>query len=1242
MMKAFLYLSLLGLLCTPTFAAPLRTDDGLGCNVLGSALQSVSLDGKSLPGVTVETALLDPRDGKPLGSGFTVTGAWSAAPGRLVLQGEVRASGAEDTIADLVIRVHGVKIPVSTMADDPLLLPGKLLSKLPVVSLRVGGRDAGPTREGTGPAGDDCLALAVPPDKLAIFDFREAGDAVELRYRFGFTQAARPELQMRAPFTCVLYRTDPQWHFRSALQRYYALFPEQFRPFEKRQGGWFFAAETPDLPNPQHFFYHEGGPGGWEQDHDRGMGAFPYRESSSYTISLPGNKNPKTYAEAMARFEELEKQVTPKGWLPQQAFTLDTEVKHSGARSLLPDPGGTKARVGGSQTVALNPPFGKPISVSAFSRAEGVDGAPGADYSVYVDVVYADGTYLFGQTATFATGTHDWEEGKCAIEPTKPVAELRVYCLLRNHTGKAWFDDLRIGPAGQPGVNWVKNPGFEEDEKRRDLQYIRDNAAMNGRGEYVFFITDNLSADVGPDVPMNLLRFTLNPDPDIPSTQDKPSVAAGEFAYYDGVFRDMPKVDGAYIDSVSAWIYGVLNCRRDQWPANSQPFTYEPGSFKVAAAGRFAMYKYLQALQKRYHSLGKSIFTNIHVNLEAFPLYLVSDVPGIESSEFQSEDSLFFYRACSYHKPLVLLNFMNLNGLDQRSIAEKYHLNAAQWGEFPSTGRFVQEAYKEYGDVTHAYVRAINELSEAGWQPVPLASGARVERFGGKGAVYFTVRAPQAAVEQTLTIQPEALIGLGRDLAAFDAVNLTPMPMQWKGAAWTIPFTHSNGELHIVRICAREAVIPWLIERARTHAVDAGRVRGKDSQTPEIAALIQSLASPADAKAALAKLPDWRQKLEAALASVKGADDDLFALSSRREIVQARQALGAVAELVAGAKLGIDGPRSGYAGEKLTLVAESTPQGGAQVRPLSVSRTDGVQMLPPLRETETTNGATDRLTLEGLAPQTVPVRATFELTPAGQPPWIVERTASVTIKPAATMKTEEGASDAEARRYIVTIDRKAGDKPLTLQASAAPEAEVTPASQPVPAEASRLTVRVRRALDGLLRTLTFRACADDTEMARSEITYYDEPPLPADDAALAKLGAKATCDSSFDGYNPGTTINGQIDASGHWTEQAWASADNGSPHWLQIDLPGPRTVREVSIYWSLDGGRMYASRRYSIIGITNAGRKELACVDDGAPRSFLRHTFAPTEVRAIRIEQPANGGAQIRPGILWIREVAAA
>ena len=66
------------------------------------------------------------------------------------------------------------------------------------------------------------------------------------------------------------------------------------------------------------------------------------------------------------------------------------------------------------------------------------------DYSLYVDLEYADGTPLWGQTAPFAVGTHGWQRRQVLIVPAKPVRSASIHALFRNHTGTAWFDDFRI------------------------------------------------------------------------------------------------------------------------------------------------------------------------------------------------------------------------------------------------------------------------------------------------------------------------------------------------------------------------------------------------------------------------------------------------------------------------------------------------------------------------------------------------------------------------------------------------------------------------------------------------------------------------------------------------------------------------------------------------------------------------------------------------------------------------------
>ncbi|MGA2866977.1 MAG: hypothetical protein ABSF95_21080 [Verrucomicrobiota bacterium] len=100
--------------------------------------------------------------------------------------------------------------------------------------------------------------------------------------------------------------------------------------------------------------------------------------------------------------------------------------------------------VGASQTLALNRTQVAPLVVRGWSKAQDVTGGSDNDYSLYVDIVYADGTPLWGQTANFHTGTHDWEQRERIILPEKPVKTLTLHCLLRGHAGTAWFDDVAV------------------------------------------------------------------------------------------------------------------------------------------------------------------------------------------------------------------------------------------------------------------------------------------------------------------------------------------------------------------------------------------------------------------------------------------------------------------------------------------------------------------------------------------------------------------------------------------------------------------------------------------------------------------------------------------------------------------------------------------------------------------------------------------------------------------------------
>jgi len=133
------------------------------------------------------------------------------------------------------------------------------------------------------------------------------------------------------------------------------------------------------------------------------------------------------------------------GWRPyEQGYAVARGAGRTGGTAVAcTNPTGT-GRFGAYQVLQLNRKAPAPLIVTGWSRAEGVSGSPSPDYSIYVDILYTDGTPLWGQTGNFSTGTHGWERRTFVITPSKPIATLYVYALFRNTQGRVWFDDVQV------------------------------------------------------------------------------------------------------------------------------------------------------------------------------------------------------------------------------------------------------------------------------------------------------------------------------------------------------------------------------------------------------------------------------------------------------------------------------------------------------------------------------------------------------------------------------------------------------------------------------------------------------------------------------------------------------------------------------------------------------------------------------------------------------------------------------
>jgi hypothetical protein len=136
------------------------------------------------------------------------------------------------------------------------------------------------------------------------------------------------------------------------------------------------------------------------------------------------------------------------------------------------------ARRGASQTVVLNQKEAQPIVAAAWSKAEGVGGQRNSDYAVYLDLVYADGEPLWGQTAAFTCGTHDWERREVRVYPTKPLKSVTVNLLLRGRAGKASFRGAELRQVSVPqGLEWFDGVAVTPAAKPEPRFIVRDVAA---------------------------------------------------------------------------------------------------------------------------------------------------------------------------------------------------------------------------------------------------------------------------------------------------------------------------------------------------------------------------------------------------------------------------------------------------------------------------------------------------------------------------------------------------------------------------------------------------------------------------------------------------------------------------------------------------------------------------------------------------------------------------------------------
>ena len=187
----------------------------------------------------------------------------------------------------------------------------------------------------------------------------------------------------------------------------------------------------------------------------------------------------------------------------------------------------------------------------------------------------------------------------------------------------------------------------------------------------------------------------------------------------------------------------------------------------------------------------------------------------------------------------------------------------------------------------------------------------------------------------------------------------------------------------------------------------------------------------------------------------------------------------------------------------------------------------------------------------------------------------------------------------------------------------------------------------------------FSTPADHPPRLRHEMAALPElppQPMPAPVVAPAPAGlppganlartASVTVDSSFRGYSPDPLNDGlrnDVPEVGRWAEVAWASAERASDHWIELRWATEQTISQVDVYWALDRGRFYPSSQLRVeVWVEPEQRWQTVWAYEAEPSDRIARTsitFVPVTTRALRLYQPAGGGALGRPDLMWVAEV---
>ena len=655
----------------------------------------------------------------------------------------------------------------------------------------------------------DGLCLAIPLDVPRLFRIAYNAASRELYCAFDLGLSRETiNFPSRASFSFVIYRFEPRWRMRSALQKFYDLFPEAFIKRVEREGIWMPFTDIATVRNFEDFgfAFHEGD-NNVPFDEQHGIYSFVYVEPMSHWLPLP-KETPRTY-EAVIETLRMDAEGARGELRRRMAIATFTSGVHGRNGQIVLSI--TKAPWCDGALILLNPdpdigtPNGKETKASIMMQT--IEGAFERSRRGLVKGWVAYGAGFSLDDGVARTGKHSI---RCSAEKLGMELGISQTVVLNQKEPRpllfsAWSKAEAV--TGKPSSNYAVYV---------DLIYDDGTPHWGLTAEFETGTHDWKKAErlFQPKRPVERatlhLLFRRTHSGTVWFDDAFFGEVGGENLLVNESFEELAKgeLDGVYLDSLEMGATN-LNYRREHWRYAKLPLVFDAHGTPCQMLF-FSVYEFARWLAEKMHGRNKLMFANAVLQRFPFPAHLL-DVMGVEVNwmrgdkyEPTRDEMMSYWRALSYRKPYCLLMNTNYERF-KREFVERYMKRCAFYAIFPSM--FDEEAaskdpywaspkkwYERDRDLFKRYIPLIQTLAKAGWEPITHAwtdnEKVYVERYGASGEIFLTVlNDSDAPQEFTLTIDAAALRLNERTkvmVLSLDEQREIAMPISWHGNTITV------------------------------------------------------------------------------------------------------------------------------------------------------------------------------------------------------------------------------------------------------------------------------------------------------------------------------------------------------------------------------------------------------------------------------------------------------------------------